>query len=194
MPDLLSCLDVFQPMVFPIIPYRHLGLLASTNRALRVAVDKVGRNFTYTTWKGQEYERYEFTIYSCNGESLKIRTAHPFTPAILFKLDDYWFLESLSTMDKQVPYNSKHRTEYMPLVLYKAGCKICAEPLARNETKIWFSKTSMGKVEYKGKRVDEICLTLYLGCNLGQGGFTVSSARITYYTEEGRILRETRNK
>ena len=188
MPDLLSCLDVFQPTVFPMFTYRHLGLLASTNRALRAAVDKVWRNFTYITWKGQEYERYEFTIYSCNGESLKIRTAHPFTQAILFKLDDNWYLESLSTMDKQVPYNSNHRTEYMPLVLYKAGCKIRAEPLARNETKIWFSKTPMGKVEHDKKWVDSIRLTLYLGCNLAQAGFTVSSAYTTYLMDEGRVL------
>jgi hypothetical protein len=184
MPYWSSQLEIIKPLVFPMIPYRHLGLLASTNRALRAAVDKVWRNFTYITWKGQEYERYEFTIYSCSGESLKIRTAHPFTSAILFKLDDNWYLESLSTMDKQMPYNSNHRTEYMPLVLYKAGCKICAEPLARNETIIWFSKTPMGKVEYMRKQIDKVCLTLYLGCNLGQGGFTVSSAYITYYTEE----------
>ena len=188
MPDWSSRLDIVQPVLFPMLPYKHLGLLASTNRALRAAIDKIGRNFTHVTKEGREFERHEFTIHSYNGESLMIQTIHPLVPSIGVKLDDEWYLISLSSMDKQVPYDPDRSTECMPLVLHNAGCEICAAPLARNETKIWFLKTPMGKVEHDKKSVDLIRLTLYLGCNLGRDGYTVSSAYITYLMDDGRVL------
>jgi hypothetical protein len=188
MPDWLSHLEIFQSTMFPMIPYRHLGLLASTNRSLAAAIDKIGRNFTFINRAFEPFGQHEFTIYNLEGEKLMIRTRHPFTPAIDFKLDDEWYCCMLSVMKKPTPYNSDRSTEYMPLLLYKAGCKILGVPLARNETRIWFLKTYMGREERDGKLVDSFRLTLFLGCNLGQGGPTVSSANMTYLMDEGRIV------
>ena len=193
MPDWSSRLDIVQPVLFPMLPYKHLGLLASTNRALRAAIDKIGRNFTFvnrpTSRPDQDFEEHEFTIYSLNSETLKIRTLHPYTPSMGFKLEkNEWFRNSPSTLYKKMPYGPDARTEYMPLALYKAGCKILETPVARNETKIWFSKTPMGTEERDGKLVNLTELTLFLGCNLGQGGFTISWAHITYLTDDDGIV------
>jgi len=207
MSDIFRRLDIVQPVLLPMIPRRQLGLLASTNRMFRTLIDKIGRNFTFTTKPGDTFDQHTFTIYSYNGEKLMIRTRHPYTPSIEFKLDDEWFCSCLSEMDKAMPYNTERRTRYMPLALYNAGCKIRSainelkikeqseinetrikEQSAINETKIWFSNVPMGKVVHKGRLVDEICVTLFLGCNLGKGGFTVSSADVTFLTEGGRVL------
>jgi hypothetical protein len=188
MPDWLSHLEIFQSTMFPMIPYRHLGLLASTNRSLAAAINKIGRNFTFINRAFEPFGQHEFTIYNLEGEKLMIRTRHPYTPAILFKLDDKWYDGILSKMKKGVPYNPDNSTQDMPLVLYKAGCKILDVPSARNETRIWFLKTRMSKVEHEGKLIDSIRLTLFLGCNLGKEGPTVSSAYMTYLMDEGRIV------
>ena len=173
------------------IPYRHLGLLASTNRSLAAAIDKIGRNFTFINRVDRVFEpwgQHEFTIHNLEGEKLMISTRHPFTRLINFKLDDEWYCGMLSELKKSVPYKSDHSTRYMPLLLYNAGCRILDMPLARNETRIWFLKTYTGKEERDGKLVDSFRLTLFLGCNLGKEGPTVSSAYMTYLMDEGRIV------
>jgi hypothetical protein len=155
---------------------------------LAAAIDKIGRNFTFINRASKPFGQHEFTIYNLEGEKLMIRTRHPFTRVIDFKLDDEWYCSMLSELKKSVPYKLDHSTWYMPLLLYNAGCKILDVPLARNETRIWFLKSYMGKEERDGKLVDTICVTLFLGCNLGQGGPTVSSAYTTYLMDEGQIL------
>ena len=154
-------------------------------------VELLGKNFTFVSKKSEVhtgYQRHEFTIYSRDGQKLDICTRHPYTMAIGFKFNNQRICTCLSEMDQRVPHSPQNTTRHMPLVLYKAGCKILDGPLARSETKIWFLKTGLGKVEHNDRLVDKTRLTLFLCCNLG--GYAVSSANHTYLKYEGRILTE----
>ena len=205
-PNWTNHLAICQPVMFEMLSYMQLGLLLSTCHTLALAigqnslvsarercVELLGKNFTFVSKKSEVhtgYQRHDFTIYSWDGQRLDICTSHPYTMAIGLKFNDQWICTCLSEMDQRVPHSPQNTTRHMPLVLYKAGCKILDEPLARSETKIWsrFLKTDLGKVEHSDRLVDKTRLTLFLCCNLG--GYAVSSANHTYLKYEGRILTE----